>query len=176
MLQGIGFVPKLRSKIGVVERPGLIFCFFTFFQLKVCKIVVFGLGCIRAWLYSGSVVFGLGCIRAWLYSGLVVFGLGCLLPIAYCLFPIAYAWLDAFGVLDAYCLRMHPAAECIPRQYAFRGSMQSRPNTTKPEYNQARIQPSPNTTKPEYNDFTYFYLKKRKKSKNELRTLYYTIF
>ena len=30
-----------------------------------------------------------------------------LLPIAYCLLPIAYAWLDA------YRLRMHTASECI---------------------------------------------------------------
>ena len=38
---------------------------------------------------------------------------------------IAYAWLDAFGDLDAYCLRMHTASECIQRQYAFGGSMHS---------------------------------------------------
>ena len=33
--------------------------------------------------------------------------------IAYCLLPVAYAWLDAFGGLDAYCLGMHTASECI---------------------------------------------------------------
>ena len=57
-----------------------------------------------------------------------------ILPIAYCLLPIAYAWLDAFGGLDAYCrnaycLRMHTASECIRRQYAI-----------KAECNQARMQ------------------------------------
>ena len=43
--------------------------------------------------------------------------------------------------------RMHPEAVCIPRQYAYiRGSMHP-----EAECNQGRIQPSPNTTKPEYN-------------------------
>ena len=49
---------------------------------------------------------------------LVVFAY-CLLPFAYCLLPSD--WLDAFGGLDAYCLRMHTASECILPLNAFGG-------------------------------------------------------
>ena len=53
-------MPKLRSKIGVVERSEVFF-FFTFYVLSTKSV--------KNNAYSGLVVFGLGCIRAWLYSG-----------------------------------------------------------------------------------------------------------
>ena len=77
----------------------------------------FGIGCIRAWLYSGLVVFGLGCIRAWLYTA------------SECIRPP-----NAFG------RRMHSAADhCIRRPNAFRGRMHS-----EAVCNQGRMQSSPN--------------------------------
>ncbi len=47
-----------------------------------------------------------------------------------------YKIQDCILPRNAYCLGMHSEAVCIPRQYAFRGSMQSRPNAIKPECNQ----------------------------------------
>ena len=64
-----------------------------------------------------------------LFADFVFWG-GALLPIAYCLLPIAYcllpiAYLDAFGGLDAYCLRMHTASECMLPLNAFGRRMHS---------------------------------------------------
>ena len=48
-----------------------------------------------------SVFFGLGCIRAWLYSGLIAYCLG-MHTASECILP-----------RNAYCLGMHSAAGCI---------------------------------------------------------------